>query len=353
MSELLYEVDGKFIVIRHDNQVFKSQLRGARPHNDHVLLAAVMAFNGIKIKQTEPINVMFPVSRRVRECLESSNYPLNFKNGNVDEYVGSVPGLSYSAGVDSTAAAIIMGGGVAIYMSRGMRFDRFAVEAIKSLRKQGWQAYTAFSDVEHLRTPIGFPTDLSCATSLIINANHFGIDSVATGTILESAYGIGRRRYRDYKKSSHFKHWSKLFLAAGLPLNFVTAGLSEVATFDIYNRSEGYKAKSCLRDTFEYCKQCYKCFRRFLIQGIALPNADRFSSMIRKKHHIDILDYAYEKHGIKTCSDQKARDLLCLERWYPKSSEVMFEKYRTQVVESMPVDAMSESEVARIERYQA
>ena len=45
-------------------------------------------------------------------------------------------------------------------------------------------------DLEYIRSPIGFPTDLATSVPLVLMAAKENLDSVAFGTVLESAYRL-------------------------------------------------------------------------------------------------------------------------------------------------------------------
>jgi hypothetical protein len=143
-----------------------------------------------------------------------------------------------------------------------------------------------------------------------------------------------------------------MFQSAGLPLNLVVSGLSEVATFLIANNLK-LKAKSCIRSATDYCENCYKCYRRYATLGIKLPSSKSISYGILKRHHLNILDYAYTKYGIKFYQGATKKNLLFLEKWYPKSLDLIVPKYRELVQSNISklVQIMNEEDIILLENY--
>jgi len=318
-----HEYSGKFIYIYgSDGRRFKTQVLGRRPHIAHICLAHNLAF---------PKDVV--------------SIPEN-------NYQGTVPGVAYSAGIDSASAMAILDNGIALYLNDGSGFCRFATKSLLSIRTDRIRAYTVDCNVQRLRRPYGFPTDLAVAIPLIINAVHFDLDSIATGTIMESAYNIGRGRYGDFPRTGYWLNWNNIFTSVGLPLNFVVGGLSEVATFNIANRLN-LKAKSCLRRPMTSCRRCYKCYRRAAISGELLPMNNHTRYNILKKHHTNILDYAYHKHDIKFYSKSVKQYMGYLEKWYPNSIELIVPKYREQVTNNINnlLPTMDSNDISILESY--
>lgn len=333
---------------------FRCQLRGNySPHNDHLLLASLCAFTPFFAKNRD-IVFDLPVSSRMRNFIQSTNVRnLKLSDDTVEEHAGEVCGLSYSAGVDSTAAAYILQNGTAVYLQhKEGTYRSFAIRAIMALRRFGMKAFTVHCDVQSIRRPYGFPVDVACAIPCILNASSLNLDSIAFGTVLESAYNIGRGRFVDYATSSHYLHWGGLFQAAGLPFNQVTAGLSEVATWNIKELS-GLPGKSCLRSSAE-CKRCYKCYRRHCIRGEEMPVTRQLRKFINGRHHFNVLEYAFYKHGIKHFTANKpVKEMGFLERWYGEAATLLPSKYAATIgarIESL-VGLMDEEDKALLHAY--
>ena len=111
----------------------------------------------------------------------------------------------------------------------------------------------------------GFSTDYACAVQVILLADYFGLDSIATGMPLENTYLWHGYKYRDFSDTWFWKHHSKLFSDVGLPLYQPVAGCSEIVNMKI-SEQKGWLgwAQSCLRSNIpgEVCGKCWKCFRK-------------------------------------------------------------------------------------------
>ena len=108
--------------------------------------------------------------------------------------VRSRPGLAYSGGADSCAALAVMPGNtVPIFMHRPMSKDSIydseaPLRSCEELKEVGYDVKVIECDLEYLRKPIGFPSDLANAVPAVLLSQSLGLDSIAFGTVLESAY---------------------------------------------------------------------------------------------------------------------------------------------------------------------
>jgi len=276
----------------------------------------------------------------------------------------SRPGLAFSGGADSTAALSVMPGTtIPVFMNRPMR-DESIYDSDASLKNCGYLREIGYDmkiidcDVEFLRHPVGFPSDLAHAIPCILLSESLGLDSIAFGTVLESAYGIGHKHYLDYANRSHRRFYGSLLEAAGLHLSLPVSGVSEVGTSIIVNSSPlGDYCQSCIRGKLgKPCMRCWKCFRKELL-SMAL-NPDYFvdlrlmmmkSSEIQIRlsaypishenvvtfsiQNINIGDYPYLRH-LRNRLDTSL-DLSLLRRWYSPSIDLVPEKYRVGIKEKI------------------
>ena len=148
--------------------------------------------------------------------------------------------MAFSGGADSTASLLVMPDTtLAVFMDRPLKkkasmYNKSAAMAtITFAKKSGYDVLSLQCDVEYVREPLGFPTDLVPAIPILALAASYNIDAVAFGTVMESAYRIGHEKARDYSNSSHFRFWGRMFQAAGLPLYLPVSGVSEVGTSKI------------------------------------------------------------------------------------------------------------------------
>ena len=278
--------------------------------------------------------------------------------------VRSRPGLAFSGGADSTAALAVMPGNtVPVFMNRPMRkgsmYDSDApIKNCELLKQIGYDVKVVDCDLEYLREPVGFPSDLAHAIPLILLSGDLGIDSIAFGTILESAYGIGHEHYIDYPNGSHKRFYGTLLSAAGLQISMPVGGVSEVGTCIIVEDSPlGELAQSCIRGKKgSPCMRCWKCFRKELLSLALFPDREidvegmmRNSSEVQIRlssypishenvvtysiQRIDISKYPFLRHLRKRLD--MGLNLELLDSWYSPSQELVPDSYRFSVVEKI------------------
>ncbi|MCX2840252.1 DUF6395 domain-containing protein [Microbulbifer thermotolerans] len=296
----------------------------------------------------------------------------------------SVPGLAFSGGVDSTAALTLLPAStVAIFLERiipeGVKtiYRKDAAKfSVEELRKAGRAVHSIRTDLEYLRDPVGFPVDVSNSVPAILLADHIGLDSIAFGTILESAYRVGHEKYVDYAVRSHYIRWGTLFEISGVPFNLVTSGISEVGTSKIVLESEfGYLAQSCMRGGVRNpCFNCWKCFRKLLLDRVlsgepipddlldkafSIKEAKKFLSkdFIKHQNVIEFISSMYSGNhkGMRLLADKVCNNhnISMYKKWYSKSVKFIPAQYREHVTQKISryLDIMSPKEEKAIEDY--
>ena len=293
----------------------------------------------------------------------------------------SRPGLAFSGGADSSAALSLMPGNtVPIFMNRPMKrwsiYDSDApLASCESISEIGYDVQIIDCDVEYLRKPVGFPSDLAHAIPSILLAENLGLDSIAFGTVLESAYGIGHENYKDYPNGAHRRFFGSLFNAAGLELFLPVSGISEVGTSIINHKSPlGEYAQSCIRGKSGFpCLKCWKCFRKGMLANALFGSEFNIGTVIKKNKevktklsaypisHEDVLIYSIQRIQLENSEYlEKLRDRLdtdldmnFLERWYSPSLELVPEKYRIGVKEKISefLKPMNSSEEKVLEKW--
>ena len=271
----------------------------------------------------------------------------------------SRPGLAYSGGADSCAALAVMPGNtVPIFMHRPMSKDSIydseaPLKSCQELKDVGYDVRVVECDLEYLRNPIGFPSDLANAVPAILLSQSIGLDSIAFGTVLESAYGIGHEKYIDYMNGSHWKFYGKLFSSAGIDICLPVAGISEVGTSIIGNLSPfGEFAQSCIRGKWHKpCLKCWKCFRKELLavsllseREVDLENMMKSSEVqIRLSaypiSHENVIIFSIQNISMKNYPILRPLrnrvnyklDLSLLKKWYSPSLELIPDKWRNSI----------------------
>lgn len=274
-----------------------------------------------------------------------------------------IPALAFSGGADSCAALAIMPGStIPVFLNRpeivGTKYDAHApLKICEILKESGYEVKVIETNLEFVRKPTGFPTDLANGIPALLLSNHLGIDSIAFGTVLESAYGIGHEKFIDYKNGAHWRFFSTLFSAAGVDLSMPTIGISEVGTAIIGNKSAvAGIAQSCIRGTYRNpCLKCWKCFRKQLLaKAIGIVNDVDFVSMMGSNEvqirlssypishenvvsyslqRIDSEEYPFFKPLIKKLD--MGLDLGLLDHWYSESIFHVPPKYRASTREKI------------------
>ena len=274
------------------------------------------------------------------------------------------PGLAFSGGADSTAALIVMPGNtIPVFMNRPMSknsiYDSDApLKNCELLKQMGYDVKIVNCDLEFLRDPVGFPSDIAHAIPLILQAERLGVSSIAFGTILESAYGIGHRKFIDYPNGSHMRFYGGLLAAAGLEISLPVGGVSEVGTSKIVESSPlGKCSQSCIRGKWGFhCLRCWKCFRKEMVTLALFPDRKvDLENMMRNSSEVQIRLSAFpiSHENVVTYSIQRLEkdrypflrllrnrldtslDLDFLDFWYSPSKILIPESYRISVIEKI------------------
>jgi hypothetical protein len=273
------------------------------------------------------------------------------------------------------------GNTVPVFMNRPIRkgsiYDSDApIRNCEMLRQIGYDVKIVDCDLEYLREPVGFPSDLAHAIPLILLAEKLGIGSIAFGTVLESSYGVGHEHYIDYPNGAHKRFYGTLLSAAGLEISLPVGGISEVGTSLIIEASPlGSFAQSCIRGKKdEACLRCWKCFRKELLSVSTIIGKEvDLESMMRNSTEVQIRlsEYPISHENVVTYSLQRVDmskysflrrlrdrlnlklDLGMLDKWYSPSQELIPENYRMTVIRKILefMQTMTEAEEEIVESW--
>ena len=208
---------------------------------------------------------------------------------------GFRPGLAFSGGVDSAAAMCLMPERTLLFYHERAGFEsqlnhENAYQFIRHLtEKEGRPVVTVKSNHELLRTmngkSPGFTTDYACAVHVILLADHYGLDSIATGMPLENSYLFHGQRFRNFGESRFWKKHAPLFDRIGLSIYQPVMGCSEIINRLIVD-ANGYGdlAQSCLRaKAGTTCGECWKCFRKNSILGKSYTMSNEITTFLSKQ----------------------------------------------------------------------
>jgi len=181
--------------------------------------------------------------------------------------------LSFSAGTDSTAAALLMPKNTVLAYHRrsfqSLLDHRNADILLKKLKEDKERTVVSVSsNHELLRTfrnkPIGFSSDFACATHLMLLADYYDLSGIAFGMPVDNTYLWKGRRFRDYPNLPIYTKWVERFKRAGLDYLLPISSISEAGAMKICDLSEYASfVNSCMRgDGHGGCGRCWKCFHK-------------------------------------------------------------------------------------------
>ena len=278
---------------------------------------------------------------------------------------GNRPGLAFSGGIDSAAAMLLLPPEtVLIYNERDFKSGLKHENAFRFIdylqQKHGRDVVKVRSNHELIRTHhgkmAGFSTDYACAVQVILLADYFNLDSMATGMPLENSYLFHGYKYRDFSKTWFWRLYGSLFDSIGLPILQPVAGLSEVINQRIVEENGMIEfAQSCLRSTTpgQVCGKCWKCFRKNTLSGHPWEMSSEIKKFLKKtpmKQAASTI-YAFQKMGGRKGSiPRKLRgfeqvtkfwniELSWLECYLPESIDLIPTKYQKGVLEKLSLYA--------------
>lgn len=266
--------------------------------------------------------------------------------------LGSIPALSFSAGTDSTAAAMIMPENTILGYHRrtveSILDHRNAQTLLTRLENEGRQTLDIPSNHELIRTyyfkQIGFSTDFACATHLILLSDLYDVGAIAFGMPLDNTYLWKGRKYRDFKKIDYFQYWSKRFNSAGLDLVLPIAGISEAGCIRICQKSGiSDSMNSCLRgDGKRGCGACWKCFhkngplgRPFNIKGREIQTFLHRSPLPTTTHALWALKELNLESETPHLQELLEQDLSWWTGIYPPSAEILPVRWKDEIQEHL------------------
>jgi len=262
---------------------------------------------------------------------------------------GKRPGLSFSGGIESTAAMLVMPRNTVVaYHERDFESMLKHDNAHRFIKRLRWRRlrriHVIKSDHEKIRTNWGlmngFSTDLACAVHLILLADHYNLDSIAVGMPIDNSWLTGGRVFRDFPNCHWFKKWAPPFKAAGLEINLVVNMITQAGCLEVVRRKGMANwAQSCLRaPAGETCGRCWKCFFKNSLLGheidLTSNEIQKFSSSEPLKTAAMVL-YATMKTGMFEDLPQLARfahiDLSWFDGIYPPGFDLLPDAHRNGV----------------------
>lgn len=298
---------------------------------------------------------------------------------------GGIPALAYSGGVDSSAALALMPEKKLVYFidrvqpyGKRTLYNKYAaITAFEDVNKKEPNAHRIQTDFEYLRSNVGFPVDQlnvdiphPVAVPALLMADNCSIDSISYGVIMESIYMVGHEKYEDYALSRHYAKWTPFFEHVGINLFFPTAGITEVGTTIITEKTRfSQYIRSCMRgDENRACGKCIKCLRKSLLVHSIHGTCPDVSQIERNldsnpvamniygtiNQHENIYRYIASqlpKNKFSILLENRliidGEDCSWMERWFPESIQLIPSKYRFEFLSRLfnYLRPMSESDI--------
>lgn len=292
---------------------------------------------------------------------------------------GIRPGLAFSAGCDSTAAMELLpeqtvlmyhkrsGFGSKLNHSNALRF----IEHIENDLHR--PVCIIESNHELLRTmsgkQVGFVTDYACAVHVILLADYFNLDSVATGMPLENSYLWHGQKFREFSETWFWKKHAPLFESIGLPILQPVMGCSEIINQKIVEDAGfGDYAQSCLRaNAGKTCGQCWKCFRKNSLKGRKISISKEIDTFLKQEklkmaastifsiQRMQTLDNGFYRELMKTYQNLETlvnENVGFLENYYPPALSLIPEKYRDYVESRLVHYQLDYGDKSTLEKFQ-
>jgi|SRR5690625_629503 len=326
------------------------------------MLAIIHPFCGPKIRLRQGVSRVF--HNQVKHTMNIEILPVNEKLSPRKAPSDGAPALSYSGGIDSNVAALLLPKNAHLFyidriIPKGqpptLLNQEAAYYACDSLAKIGRNVHKIKTDMQYVRKPVGFSTFLTDAVPALLLADYYGLDSAGHGQTMEIGYQIGSQGFEDCKDNRVGRPWYQLLETIDMPFTLPTIGLSEISTTKIINQSPFHKfAQPCARGKVKKpCMNCYQCFRKSLLERVLMnrPINEKFLDKlfnieIVKKiintspiHFENVLTYITAhyngKHQEMLALKKKTRgDTLpvdWMEKYYYKSQEFLAPKYRNHI----------------------
>ena len=287
--------------------------------------------------------------RLTAEILLSPWHKLTRSDFEGTRQLGTLPSLSFSAGTDSTAAALIMPENTILgYHRRNFECSldhRNADRLLEFMRHEKQKRVIVISsNHELIRTyhfkQIGFSSDFACATHLILLADHFDIGAIAFGMPLDNTWLTKGRTFREFSETHYFQYWKERFLKAGLDLLLPIAGVSEAGAMKICE-NEGILPylNSCLRgDGTNGCGKCWKCFLKNGPLGRPLDiNANEIQTFLQRRplptttQALWALQQLQLESEVPDLKQHLNQDLSWWTSYYPPAKEIIPERWKEEI----------------------
>ena len=296
---------------------------------------------GFNLDRTHPALVELATDVLLRPWNEEVKKPIT-----KGREFGKKLALSYSGGIDSTAAALLLPNDTILgYNERSftsMLDHRNAFTLFEAWReKLGRDVLRVPSNHEIIRTfhdkQDGFSTDYASGVHLILLADMFNLGGIAFGVPIDNTWLQKGKWYRDFSQSSHWKLWSNRFREAGLELVLPINHISEAGALRVCEKSPLIdEINSCMRgDGVNGCGKCWKCFHKNGPLGREVDlNSKEISKFLTERpmrtaqHALWAVQILGVEDIVPDLSEHLEKDLSWWEKAYPKGLELIPQNHR-------------------------
>ncbi len=266
--------------------IFPREIR--HPHPDLKALAALVAVRPwIKERLIVEDGVSAIFAETARKLFKIEVGPVDA--GLLPRTPGSRPVLSYSGGVDSIAASLVMPSDTPHVHYRRIdhpdipdRAPHVRADGIEDVvletQRRGRHVEICYSDLEHLCAPYPtLPHWFAITIGALLMADELDSGAIAMGGTLETFYMDMGRRWR----GEGGKGLEPLAEAVGLPFMRPMLGVTEIGTMKLCLSSDlADIARSCVLGSREQaCGRCAKCVRKTLT-AVALSDAEELPQQL-------------------------------------------------------------------------
>ena len=301
---------------------------------------------GFNLDETHPALVELATDVLLRPWNKEVRKPITKGRG-----FGKKLALSYSGGMDSTAAALLLPNDTILgYNERSftsMLDHRNAFTLFEAWKeKLDRDVLTVPSNHEIIRTfhgkQVGFSTDYASGVHLILLADMFDLGGIAFGVPIDNTWLQKGKWYRDFSKSNHWKLWSNRFREAGLDLVLPINHISEAGALRVCEKSPLIdEINSCMRgDGVNGCGKCWKCFHKNGPLGRDVDlNSKEISKFLTERpmrtaqHALWAIQILGAEDIVPDLSEHLQKDLSWWEKAYPKGLELIPQNQRHFVEE--------------------
>ena len=264
---------------------------------------------------------------------------------------GTNHSLSYSGGVDSTAAMLLLPDDTILaYHERNftsMLNHSLPHSTFKAIEERtGRQVLCIPSNHEKIRThhelQTGFSSANAACVHLILLADHLDLCSISFGTVIENTWLKKGLKFREFQDSHYWTYWPKQFNKAGLDYVLPINHISEAGALKVCAQSElADVVNSCLRGNGDrWCGTCWKCFHKNGPLGRDIdPTSKEISIFLDKKplrtaqHALWALKVQSLEHLAPHLAEHIADDLSWWDKAYEPGLDLIEKSLRSVVKE--------------------